>query len=65
MEKDAIELATFALNEYTVESQMANHIKREFDKKYRYVSSRLAAPMSLAFSPFHLLPFFFFSIKRY
>ena len=42
MEKDAIELATFALNEYTVESQMANHIKREFDKKYRYVASRCA-----------------------
>ena len=42
MEKDAIELATFALNEYTVESQMANHIKREFDKKYRYVTSRWA-----------------------
>jgi hypothetical protein len=42
MEKDAIELATFALNEYTVESQMANHIKREFDKKYRYVASRWA-----------------------
>ena len=56
MEKDAIELATFALNEYTVESQMANHIKREFDKKYRYVSSRFAAP---TFSCFSLPPFYF------
>ena len=35
MEKEAIEVAAFALNEFTVESQMANHIKKEFDKKYR------------------------------
>jgi len=34
MEKDAIEVATYALNEYTVESTMANYIKKEFDKKY-------------------------------
>ena len=40
MEKDAIEVASYALNEFNVESQMANHIKREFDKKYRCVASR-------------------------
>ena len=34
MEKDAIEVASYALNEFNVESQMANHIKKEFDKKY-------------------------------
>jgi len=34
MEKDAIEVATYALNEYMVESTMANYIKKEFDKKY-------------------------------
>ena len=39
MEKDAIEVASYALNEFNVESQMANHIKREFDKKYRCVRS--------------------------
>ena len=35
MSEFAIETATFALGEYNIESQMANHIKREFDKKYR------------------------------
>ena len=39
MEKVAIETATFALNEFTVEKEMANHIKKEFDKKYRWVTS--------------------------
>mmetsp|Transcript_44736 Transcript_44736/g.95163 ORF Transcript_44736/g.95163 Transcript_44736/m.95163 type:complete len:89 (-) Transcript_44736:285-551(-) len=34
MEKDAIEISREALFEYNVESQMAAHIKREFDKKY-------------------------------
>ena len=36
MEKDAIAIAIEALFEYNVESQVAAHIKREFDKKYRY-----------------------------
>ena len=36
MTEFAIETATFALGEYNIESMMANHIKREFDKKYRY-----------------------------
>ena len=35
MEKDAIEVASFALNEFMREDHMANHIKKEFDKKYR------------------------------
>lgn len=35
MEKEAIEIAAFALNEFMTESLMANYIKREFDKKYR------------------------------
>ena len=35
MERDAIEFAMVALSEYSVEAQMAAHIKREFDKKYR------------------------------
>mmetsp|Transcript_46618 Transcript_46618/g.129579 ORF Transcript_46618/g.129579 Transcript_46618/m.129579 type:complete len:92 (-) Transcript_46618:293-568(-) len=34
MTEFAIETATFALGEYNIESLMANHIKREFDKKY-------------------------------
>ena len=34
MEKDAIEIAAFALNEFLSESVMANYIKKEFDKKY-------------------------------
>ena len=37
MEKDAIEIATFAMNEFMRETEMANHIKKEFDKKYRSV----------------------------
>ena len=55
MEKDAIETATFAINEFLTEKDMANHIKKEFDKKYRSAalggchsatchSSRAAAP---------------------
>ena len=32
----SVEVAAFAMNEYMIEAQMANHIKREFDKKYRY-----------------------------
>ena len=48
MEKDAIEIATFALNEHQIESHMANHIKREFDKKYRCCSSRAGAFLSLS-----------------
>ena len=34
MEKDAIAIATEAIHEYNIESQVASHIKREFDKKY-------------------------------
>ena len=37
MEKDAIDVASYALNEFMQESLMANHIKKEFDKKYRCV----------------------------
>ena len=39
MTEYAIETSTFALGEYPIESQMANHIKREFDKKYRCAGS--------------------------
>jgi hypothetical protein len=35
MEKVAIELASFAMNEFTKEVEMAAHIKKEFDKMYR------------------------------
>ena len=35
MEKDCIEFTTYALNEYMVEKEMTNYIKRELDKKYR------------------------------
>ena len=42
MEQDAIEVATYALNEFVVEKEMANYIKKEFDKKYR--CERAAAP---------------------
>ena len=42
MERDAIEFATVALAEYSVEAQMAAHIKREFDKKYRCERARRA-----------------------
>ena len=35
MEKDAIEQAAFAMNEFLVEKEMAAYIKKEFDKKYR------------------------------
>ena len=35
MEKDAIELATVAMMEYLIERDMAAHIKKEMDKKYR------------------------------
>ena len=31
----AIETASYALNEYAIEKDMANYIKREFDKAYR------------------------------
>ena len=34
MEKDAIDMSTYAINEFTVEKEMANYIKKEFDKKY-------------------------------
>ncbi|KOO24571.1 dehydrodolichyl diphosphate synthase [Chrysochromulina tobinii] len=34
MEKVAIELASFAMNEFTKEVEMAAHIKKEFDKMY-------------------------------
>ena len=44
MEKDAIEVATFALFEFMQEKDMANHIKKEFDKKYRCGLRRPVAP---------------------
>ena len=44
MEKDAIEVATFALNEHLEEKLMANHIKKEFDKKYRCERSISVSP---------------------
>ena len=37
MEKDAIELAIFAMMEYLKEWEMAAHIKKEMDKKYKWV----------------------------
>ena len=40
MEKDAIDIASYAVNEFVVESIMANHIKKEFDKKYRCEAER-------------------------
>jgi hypothetical protein len=43
MEKLAIEVASFALNEFHVESQMAAHIKKEFDKTYRCGAAELYA----------------------
>ena len=36
LEKDTIELGIFAMNEFNREVDMAAHIKRELDKKYRY-----------------------------
>lgn len=37
MEKVAIETATYALNEYNTEKEMASHVKKEFDKQFRCV----------------------------
>lgn len=37
MTEFALETASFALAEYNIEASMANHIKREFEKKYRCV----------------------------
>ena len=34
MQADAIELATQAMDRYTVEKDMAAHIKKEFDRKH-------------------------------
>ena len=42
MEKEAIELASFAMNEFLKEVEMAAHIKKEFDKKF--CNSRHNAP---------------------
>ena len=39
MANEAIECATYALNEFNVESVMANYIKKEFDKKYKYCTA--------------------------
>lgn len=35
MEKDCIEAATQAMQEFSLEKDMAAFIKKEFDKKYR------------------------------
>ena len=48
MEKDAIEIATFAMNEFMRETEMANHIKKEFDKKYRSVQMAASDAAGLA-----------------
>ena len=53
MEKDCIEIATYALYEFQIEKDMANHIKKELDKKYR-----CAGPLRAA--SFFLLRFFSF-----
>ena len=55
MEQDAIEVATYALNEFVVEKEMANYIKKEFDKKYR--CERAAAPRLETFPPLFLFAF--------
>ena len=39
MTTHAIEVATFAIGEYMVEKEMANHIKKEFDKAYRCLAA--------------------------
>ena len=56
MEKDAIEQAVFAMNEFVREVDMAAHIKKEFDKKYRCVEpphDRLHQCLGLASSSLH------------
>ena len=55
MSEFAIETATFALGEYNIESHVANHIKREFDKKYRCAwagsSDRRQYPLASTLEP--------------
>eukprot|EP00322_Chrysochromulina_rotalis_P007897 CAMPEP_0115867344 /NCGR_PEP_ID=MMETSP0287-20121206/20721_1 /TAXON_ID=412157 /ORGANISM="Chrysochromulina rotalis, Strain UIO044" /LENGTH=87 /DNA_ID=CAMNT_0003321949 /DNA_START=67 /DNA_END=330 /DNA_ORIENTATION=+ len=34
MEKDVIELASFAMNEFLKNEEMAEHIRKELDKRY-------------------------------
>ena len=47
MEKDAIEIATFAMNEFMRETDMANHVKKEFDKKYRCAQMAARCPPAM------------------
>ena len=37
MQTDAVECATQALEKYNIEKDIAAFIKKEFDKKYRYL----------------------------
>ena len=38
MQTDAVECATQALEKYNIEKDIAAFIKKEFDKKYRYIN---------------------------
>ena len=40
MEKDVLELAATAIVDYMSEKDMADHIRREMDKKYKCALSR-------------------------
>ena len=55
MEKDAIEIASYALNEFVIEREMANHIKREFDKKYRCAAPPRGSNAATQALPFVIL----------
>ena len=50
MEAHAIDCASFALNEYMQEKEMANYIKKEFDKAYRYARRLLGTIGRASFS---------------
>ena len=42
MQADVVECASQALDKYNIEKDIAAFIKKEFDKRYRYLSIRIS-----------------------